>query len=90
MKFIATIVLTLVCMTAYAGDRYSQRKNVHGGVDIYKNGHYIGKTIPNAYGGYKIYMKGEKPQEAPRYRGYSLPSQTGGNSGQYFFNPSHK
>lgn len=91
MKYIATIALCLICATVGAADRYIQKKNIHGGFDIYKNGRYIGKTIPNTFGGYKYFMKDDKNHNAaPRYRGYSVPSQTGENSVQYFFNPSVK
>lgn len=84
------VVLLLSCSSVFAADRYSYRKNVHGGVDIYVNGRYNGRTVPNAFGGQKYYLKGARQFEAPRYRGYSVP-QANGNGGQYFFNsPSTK
>lgn len=89
MKYLFTIGLMLICSVSFAADRYSQRKNVHGGIDIYKNGRYIGRTVPNSFGGYRYFLKGQE-KTAARYHGYSIPSQTGGNSVQYFFNPTSK
>jgi hypothetical protein len=81
---LAVVVALFACSTSFAADRYTTRKNVHGGFDIMKNGKYEGRAMPNVHGGYKYYLKNGKPTQAATFKGFSVPSKVGGGTTYHF------
>lgn len=85
---LSLLVVALCASSVMAADRYTTRKNVHGGFDIYKNGKYEGKAMPTVHGGYKYYLKNGRETKGTSFKGFSLPTKVGGGGQTYHFRPS--